>query len=199
MKTCSVPGCERKHAARGYCDKHHYRFLKHGDPNVTGWEAHGMTNSREYRIRRNMLARCRNPNFPCYPRYGGRGITVCQEWQDSFSAFLRDMGPCPSPIHQIDRIDNDGPYCKENCRWVTPTENMHNTSKTKLSMTVARFIRTATGRTGNELAKEFGVSRTVVNAIRRGEIWKETDEISATAPAPDRLPPESSCPTPLQL
>lgn len=72
-----------------------------------------------------MRRRCRNLNGQDYPLYGGRGITVCPEWDD-FTTFYRDLGPRPSPQHSLDRIDNDGPYCKDNCRWTTDTTQARN-------------------------------------------------------------------------
>ncbi len=71
-----------------------------------------------------MRQRCKNPNNRGFKNYGGRGITVCAEWND-FDTFFRDMGPCP-PGLSIDRIDNDGPYCASNCRWTTRTVQNNN-------------------------------------------------------------------------
>ena len=72
-----------------------------------------------------MLDRCLNPRLPSYPYYGGRGITVCDEWIESFDAFLAHVGIRPEGT-SIDRIDNDGNYEPGNVRWATPSEQMRN-------------------------------------------------------------------------
>lgn len=82
----------------------------------------------EYRVWTGMWKRCINPNEKHYSRYGGRGIAVCDEWQD-FTVFYREMGTRPSPAHSIERRDNDLGYSKANCAWATPKEQANNTRR----------------------------------------------------------------------
>lgn len=79
-----------------------------------------------YRRWTNMKRRCSDPKSNSYYYYGGRGIAVCDRWQDSYENFLADMGECPSAQHTLDRIDNNGNYEPGNCRWVTRKQQSHN-------------------------------------------------------------------------
>lgn len=90
------------------------------------YEKHGMCDSLEYGIWCKMIERCNNPRVKDFANYGGRGIRVCERWLNSFVAFHQDMGSRPSTKHEIDRQDNNGDYCPENCKWVPHIDNSRN-------------------------------------------------------------------------
>lgn len=107
----------------------------------------------EYQAWTTMKGRCNNPKSPRFKYYGARGIRVCDQWLADFASFLSDMGRRPSQKHSIDRIDNDGPYSPENCRWATQTEQLQNTRHNN--------NLTFNGRTQSvtKWAREYGIPR----------------------------------------
>jgi len=90
---------------------------------------HGMCGTRTYNVWENMIDRTTNANNKSYNNYGGRGITVCEEWKN-FRNFYADMGELTDGL-DIDRIDNDKGYSKDNCRLITRSENLENTRRSK--------------------------------------------------------------------
>lgn len=107
-------------------------------------EASGGTKTKEYRAWTAMRHRCAIDN-PRHRFHFGRGITVCERWngRSGFRNFLADMGRAPTPLHSLDRIDNDGNYNPSNCRWATAKEQQRNTSRTS-NAAVTRDLSEAT-------------------------------------------------------
>jgi hypothetical protein len=118
-----------------------------------------------------MLDRCTNPKSIEWPRYGGRGIAVDPRWVGSYHAFARDMGERPDGL-SLDRVDNDGPYSKENCRWSTPAEQQHNSRQARVTPELARAIAAEVDHEPmTVIAARHGVSYHRVNDIKRGRKW----------------------------
>jgi hypothetical protein len=111
---------------------------------------HGQSKTLIYAVWREMHKRCRNPKNRAFGDYGGRGIYVCPEWDD-FRTFAADMGERPEGL-TLERIDNDGPYSPENCRWATRTDQMLNRRSTRW---LTHEGRTMTMR---QWEKELGLS-----------------------------------------
>lgn len=121
-----------------------------------------------YTTWRGILTRCLDKNSPSYKDYGARGITVCTEWRKDFLSFLSDMGPKPSSQHSIERINNDGNYCKENCVWATYKEQNRNKRKqlsAKLCDTDIINIFLSLEKS-SLLAAQFNVAQNTVANIR---------------------------------
>jgi len=130
-KKCSENNCDYAAFCKGLCKAHYEQMRQHG--HITGpviphkKNRGGITvdNPVEYRAWNLMKRRCFNNNTADYSKYGGRGICVCDRWKNSFSNFLKDMGKRPEGC-SLDRIDVNGDYCPENCRWATWNQQQRN-------------------------------------------------------------------------
>ena len=126
----------------------------------------------EYKVWYGMRDRCRREGSKHFKHYGGRGISVCKEW-DSFEQFVQDVGARPSMQHQLDRIDNDGNYEPGNCRWVLPATNVRNSRLAKLDTVQVKLIKAmiSNGVPQKNIAKIFNVSPSAISRIKCGNRW----------------------------
>lgn len=125
------------------------------------------------RVWSGMKRRCLNKNSTAWERYGGRGIKICERWINSLENFAKDMGPRP-PGTSLDRINNDGDYCKENCRWATFLQQNNNRQS-------SRFINfLGKTKTISEWERETGVrAQRITKRLALG--WDESRAISQPA------------------
>lgn len=132
---------------------------------------HGLHGTPEYVVWNNMKQRCLNPNSPTYPHYGGRGITICDKWRESFDNFLNDMGFRPSKNHSIGRMNNDGPYSPDNCRWESLDEQSKNKRWTQYVDYEGKSVKLI------DLCKEKGIKRGLVyGRLKKG--WSIEDALN---------------------
>ena len=144
-------------------DKYH-KNRKHGmcindkrHPVYTCWE--------------HMKRRCFNPKNKDYKHYGGRGITICKRWL-KLENFVKDMGEKPTPKHSLDRINNDGNYCKKNCRWATMMQQ-HNNRRGNLLLTYKGKTQSA-----SDWAREVGLPSYLIRQRIRISKWSVEDTLT---------------------
>lgn len=122
---------------------------------------HDLSTTLEYTTWCKMKHRCNCTTSDVFKYYGGRGIKVCDRWNDSFENFLEDMGERPSPQHTLDRIDVNGDYCPENCRWATRYEQSNNMRKTLI------FEYDNKTQSLSDWCNELGINKSAIRAIMR--------------------------------
>jgi hypothetical protein len=143
-------------------------------------KSHGRAKTTEYRIWAMMRVRCLNKANKAYQWYGGRGITICDRWLSSFENFFSDMGKRPSPKHSIDRINHNGNYTPENCRWADTKTQGRNRRGVKLSPAACLEIveLRRSGMIYSEIAKLYGVDTANIYQIMKGNSWGDITGIS---------------------
>jgi hypothetical protein len=131
----------------------------------------GGKHRRAYASWSNLRQRCQNSKDPSYKNYGGRGIECCSRW-DEFLNFLEDMGDPPLGT-MLERKDNNGPYCSENCKWDSRTAQNRNQRRTLTLEKVEKIRRLywQWGMTQVAIGKYFGVSQYAISAILLGKTW----------------------------
>jgi hypothetical protein len=136
---------------------------------------HGMSDTSEFAAWMSMIARCHIPSASGYQRYGARGIGVCHAWRRDFMAFYRHIGPKPSPLHSVERMDVNGDYTPGNVRWATKVEQARNTRRTRLYPFMGRTL------TLKAICDEVGVDAisTVKSRLQRG--WPIEDALRLPA------------------
>lgn len=121
-----------------------------------------------------MLQRCENPKNPAYHNYGARGIKVCDRWREDFANYMQDVGAPPTSNHTLDRIDNDGDYSPENCRWAESKEQLRN-QRRSIFITVEGVTKHA-----KEWSEEPNISyQTLTKMFRRGGVELATEYVAA--------------------
>lgn len=141
------------------------------DPNPQR-RRHGLRCKREYDVWTAIKQRCNNPNCNAYENYGGRGITICDAWNEDFLAFFNDMGKRPSPKHTIERIDNSKGYEPSNCKWATRSEQAANRRNNRLLTHLGKTL------TVKEWSEETGINyRTIMTRLSKG--WPAEKTLTA--------------------
>ena len=157
---------------------------------MTGRPTHGLSSHPYYQLWAQMVGRCHNPKHPAFPRYGGRGIEVAEEWRDSPAMFINwvldELGPRTHRDLSLDRIDNERGYEPGNLRWTNWQVQTRNSRGARLTEKDVKVIRDrdAAGVPHTRLAEDFGITRRNVRSIVQKRTWADpTDAIKQNEPA----------------
>lgn len=179
MKTCKVDGCNNKINAKGLCNAHYLREYRHGRLQIIV-DKSGLAKKypKEHNTYRAIKNRCLCPTDRNYPRWGGRGIKICDRWLEKpngFRNFIDDMGPRPENT-TLDRIDNSKGYSPDNCRWATPWEQVANSSRLAGRIPGVYFIKAKNKWCANFKKGEIRLTKsceTKEDAIAQRKVWEQ--------------------------
>ncbi|HET9304841.1 MAG TPA: hypothetical protein VFO46_02330 [Candidatus Sulfotelmatobacter sp.] len=132
---------------------------------------HGYRRTAIYGIWSKAKGRCENPSDAAYPRYGGRGIVMCERWRQSFAAFLADMGPRPIG-GTLERKNNDGPYSPDNCVWGTRTDQANNRRSNRIICAKGK------SQTAMQWSRETGISENLIRCRIDQLGWTPDEAVS---------------------
>jgi hypothetical protein len=153
--------------------------FQYGPTATHGESRHGKI-TREYKIWQSMITRCTNPKRNNYHLYGGRGITVCDRWRNSYEAFLEDMGRAPSKKHTLDRNDNSKGYSPDNCSWETMSRQARNRRSTRMVTYQGRTMAAI------DWAEEYSIKlATLTGRLNRG--WSVHQALTHPVKTPNRV------------
>lgn len=176
MTTCSEDGCEKKVVALGLCGMHRKRLKRHGHTKQTRPADWGKRENHPlYQTWLGMRRRCSDEKYRDFLNYGARGITVCDKWQNDFWAFVSDMGPKPSKRHSVERMDNNGNYTPDNCKWATYEEQARNRRSAVITEDLAIEIkrRMKFGDNLGDIARAMKLSYGQVRNVAVGQSWAD--------------------------
>lgn len=170
---CTISDCKNKTIAKGLCRKHYYRKFRTGSTDCGKvFHGHGSEQSGRsptYNTWRSMRARCKYKSVDRFSEYGGRGIKVCERWQNSFANFLEDMGARPEN-HTIDRIDVNGDYEPSNCRWAKAEVQSNNKRCSRL---IEIYGKRMSVKQWHKIVSHQVESRTIYSRLDAGWTAKE--------------------------